>query len=163
MKNSKKIFIVTFLIFLIILNGIVLSQNISSENTKSGTSKKSNSQLSFPSTIEQPGKAVYKKYCMTCHQSNGTGVPGMFPPIGPGSWAGKSPDDLIALILKGLNGEIDVNGERYKSTMPPQLTISDKELADVLSYVRSNFGNNFKPVTIDMVKKVRATLLPVSK
>jgi len=80
----------------------------------------------------------------------------MFPPLGPGSWTGKNPTDLIALILKGLNGEIEVDGERYKNNMPPQLNITDQELADVLTFVRTNFGNNFEPVTAEMVKKVRA-------
>ena len=82
----------------------------------------------------------------------------MFPPLSQGSWIGKSPDELIPLILKGLNGEIEVNGERYKNTMPPQIKITDQELALVLTYVRSNFGNHFEPVTSDRVKKVRESL-----
>ena len=87
----------------------------------------------------------------------------MIPPLGPGSWAGKNPTELITLILKGLNGEIEVNDEIYKSTMPPQLKMTDQEMADVLTYVRTSFGNKFNPVTAEMVNTVRSTLLPVTK
>ena len=163
MKNTKKIKIVSSMISLILFCGIVFSNNRSSENKKSGISKTTKNQLSVPSSYEQPGKEIYNKYCLTCHQLNGTGVPGMIPPLGTGSWAGKNPTDLITLVLKGLNGEIEINDEIYRNTMPPQLIITDQELADVLTYVRTNFGNNFKPVTTDMVKKVRATQLPATK
>ena len=82
----------------------------------------------------------------------------MIPPLTQGSWISKSPDELIPLILKGLKGEIEVNGESYKSAMPPQTKITDQELALVLTYVRSNFGNHFEPVTPDRVKKVKESL-----
>jgi len=82
----------------------------------------------------------------------------MFPPLGSGSWISKSPDELITLILKGLNGDIEVNGESNKNAIPPQTKITDQELAWILSYVRSNIGNHFGPVTQDKIKKVRAGL-----
>jgi mono/diheme cytochrome c family protein len=103
-----------------------------------------------------PGKAVYKQYCLTCHQINGTGVPGMIPPIGQGSWVGKDPAELIKLELKGLTGVIEVNGETFKNVMPSQAKLTDEEIAYVLTYVRSNFGNNYPPISINMVKKIRA-------
>jgi len=155
MKNTKKIFIITFLI---LISGIVFSYSITLGNKRSGATKITNSQISGPSATVLTGKETYNKYCLSCHQSNGTGVPGMIPPLGTGSWSGKNPTDLISLILKGLNGEIEVDDEIYKNTMPPQLKITDQELAEVLTYVRSNFGNNFSPVTNDMVKKVRTAL-----
>jgi len=105
---------------------------------------------------EHPGKAVYTKYCLVCHQASGSGVPGMFPPLSKGSWVGKDPKELVLIITKGLNGKIEVNGEVYKSAMPPQAQLTDKEIADVLSYIRSDFGNSFKPVDVEFVKKVRS-------
>ena len=134
---------------LILITGLVFSSYISTEKTTAPSAK---------SETEQPGKAVYKKYCLTCHQSNGSGVPGMYPPLSKGSWVGKNPNELIAIILKGLKGEIEVKGETYKNAMPPQTKITDRELANVLTYIRTNFGNNFTPITPDMVKKVRAGL-----
>jgi len=114
---------------------------------------------SVPSTSagkEHPGKAVYAQYCLTCHQSDGSGVPGMHPPLGAGSWVGKDSNELIAIMMKGLSGKIEVNGEVYKNFMPSHAQLTDEQLADVLSYVRLSFGNNFEPVTPEMVKKVRS-------
>ena len=105
---------------------------------------------------EHPGKAVYNKYCLTCHQSDGSGVPNMHPPLTPGSWVGNDPNELIAIMMKGLSGKIEVNGEVYKNFMPSHAQLTDEQLADVLSYIRSSFGNNFEPVTPEMVKKVRS-------
>ena len=153
MNNTDKILLYTFII---LLSVILFSCNNSSVTKKASPAETTNTLSAVPLVKDQPGKALYKKYCLTCHQANGSGVPGMFPPLSQGSWIGKSPDELIPIILKGLNGEIEVNGESYKNAMPPQTKITDEELALVLTYVRSNFGNHFEPVTPDRIKKVKA-------
>lgn len=116
----------------------------------------SGNQPGIPVAKEHQGKAVYTKYCLVCHQASGSGVPGMFPPLTKGSWVGKDPKELVLIITKGLSGKVEVNGEVYKSAMPPQAQLTDKEIADVLSYIRSDFGNSFKPVDAEFVKKVRS-------
>ncbi|HEY3390707.1 MAG TPA: cytochrome c [Prolixibacteraceae bacterium] len=98
---------------------------------------------------------VYKKYCLVCHQANGSGVPGMYPPLGPGSWVGNDPKELVTHLLQGLKGKIEVNGEIYNSLMPAQVQMTDEEIAEVLTYIRSDFGNSFGPVDVELVKKVR--------
>lgn len=103
-----------------------------------------------------PGKAVFDQYCLSCHQADGSGVPGMHPPLGTGSWVGKDPKELVALLMKGLNGKVEVNGEVYNGAMPSQAQLTDQEMADVLSYVRSSFGNKFDPVDVELIKKVRS-------
>lgn len=105
---------------------------------------------------EHPGKAVFTKYCLVCHQADGSGVPGMHPPLTQGSWVGKDPKELVAIMMKGLSGKIEVNGETYNGFMPSQAQLTDEEIADVLSYIRSSFGNNFEPVNASFVKKVRS-------
>lgn len=105
---------------------------------------------------EHPGKAVFNKYCLVCHQSDGSGVPGMHPPLTAGSWVGNDPQELIAIMMKGLSGKIEVNGETFNGFMPSQAQLTDEEIAAVLSYVRSSFGNNFEPVDANLVKKVRS-------
>lgn len=105
---------------------------------------------------EYPGKIIYKKYCLACHQSDGSGVPGLYPPLGPGSWIGKDPKELFVILTKGLSGKIEVNGEVYKNAMPAQAQLTDEEIAGVLSYIRSDFGNNFDPVDAELVKKIRS-------
>lgn len=102
-----------------------------------------------------PGKAVYEENCLSCHQSDGSGVPGMHPPLTPGSWVGKDPKELIAIMMKGLNGKIEVNGEVYNDLMPSHAQLSDQEIADVLTYIRASFGNNYNAVTPEMVKDAR--------
>lgn len=116
---------------------------------------KSKEQTSADETAH-PGKAVYDKYCLVCHQSDGSGVPGMHPPLEPGSWVGNPPEELIAIMMKGLSGKVEVNGEIYNSFMPSQAQLSNEEIADVLTYIRSSFGNNFDPVEAKLVKKVRS-------
>jgi mono/diheme cytochrome c family protein len=106
--------------------------------------------------IVHPGKAVYTKYCLSCHQSDGSGVPGMHPPLVAGSWVSKEPKELVAILMKGLNGKIEVNGEVYNTFMPSQAALTDEQMADVLSYIRSSFGNSFDPVDAGLVKKVRS-------
>ena len=135
----------------------------SSENKKDETASqvqqtkemKSDDQVATAKAAH-PGKAVYDKYCLVCHQSDGSGVPGMHPPLGPGSWAGNPPEELIAMMMKGLSGKVEVNGEIYNGFMPSQAQLTDEEIADVLTYIRSSFGNNFDPVDAKLVKKVRS-------
>jgi mono/diheme cytochrome c family protein len=109
-------------------------------------------------TVEKvhPGKEVYTKYCLTCHQADGSGVPNMHPPLTTGSWVGKEPAELIAIMMKGLTGKIEVNGEVYKNFMPSHAQLTDEEIANVLSYIRSSFGNDFTSLTPEMVKKIRS-------
>jgi len=126
----------------------VTPEKLATEINKSLTSQ--------PAGKEHPGKAVYTQYCLACHQADGSGVPNMHPPLTPGSWVGKDPNELIAVMMKGLSGKIEVNGEVYKNFMPSHAQLTDEQIADVLSYVRSSFGNNFEAVTPEMVKKIRS-------
>jgi len=80
----------------------------------------------------------------------------MIPPLIKTEYVLGDKSTLIKMILKGMKGEIKVNGDLYDGEMPKQDTLADKELSAVLSYVRKSFGNNASPVTINDVKKVRA-------
>ncbi len=151
------------LIYCILIGVLFLSCQNASESKKVApvsqeqlAAEISKSLPSAPAEKEHQGKAVYAQYCLTCHQADGSGVPGMHPPLTTGSWVGNDSKELIALMMKGLSGKIEVNGEVYKNFMPSHAQLTDEQLADVLSYVRSSFGNNFDPVTPDMVKKVRS-------
>jgi mono/diheme cytochrome c family protein len=106
--------------------------------------------------IVQRDNAIYKKYCLVCHQADGSGVPGMYPPLGPGSWVGKDSKVLIDILTKGLTGKVEVKGEIYKNAMPAQSQLTDQEIADVLTYIRSDFGNSFDPIDANYVTKNRS-------
>jgi mono/diheme cytochrome c family protein len=103
---------------------------------------------------KHPGESVYKSYCATCHQPNGMGVPGMYPPLSPNPWI-ENKDSLISVTLNGLQGKIEVNGDVYNNYMAPHGHLTDQELADVMSYVRSSFGNDQEPVTAAEIKAAR--------
>ncbi|HYX07340.1 MAG TPA: cytochrome c [Bacteroidales bacterium] len=103
----------------------------------------------------ESGKEVYNRTCLACHQTNGQGVPGTFPPLVETKKVLGSKDTLITLLLKGMSGQVEVKGEMYSGTMPPQDYLSDEELANVLTYIRKNFGNSASAVTEEEVKSIR--------
>lgn len=104
------------------------------------------------------GKIVYETYCLACHQADGSGVPNLNPPLIKTEWTTGDKKKLITVILKGMDEEIEVDGESYHNVMPPLTHLSDQEIADVLTYVRSNFSNNASAVTVNEVKAVRTKL-----
>lgn len=101
------------------------------------------------------GKAVYAT-CQACHQADGKGLPGAFPPLAESEWVNGPVENLIRIQLRGLQGPITVKGQQFNSVMPPNATMSDDEIAAVLTYVRSNFGNKSSAVTADQVKALRS-------
>lgn len=108
---------------------------------------------------EHPGKVVYDALCLNCHQPEGKGLPGVYPSIAGSDWVNGDAARLIKIVLHGLSGPIQVNGAEFKQVAPlpmPPMGLDDKQMADVLTYVRAQFGNNAPPVTVDQVKQVRA-------
>lgn len=82
------------------------------------------------------------------------GLPGTFPPLAGSSWVTGKPEVPIAIVLRGLQGPLKVGEQTFSNSMPPQ-SLTDGEIADVLSYVRSSWGNAAGPVTADQVAGVR--------
>jgi mono/diheme cytochrome c family protein len=101
------------------------------------------------------GESLYIKYCLSCHQKDGSGVPNMFPPIQKSDWVNGDKSKLINVLLKGLKGDIDVNGEQYSQVMPKQDYLTDVQISQILTYIRQNFGNNAVAVTPDEVTSQR--------
>jgi nitrite reductase (NO-forming) len=102
------------------------------------------------------GETLYKTYCMGCHQAEGQGMPGMFPPLAQSDYLMADASRVIETVLNGLNGPLQVNGENYNATMPPMGHLKDEEIADILSYVRTSWGNAVSPVSAGEVAAVRA-------
>lgn len=102
-----------------------------------------------------PGKRVYDKYCVGCHMSNGKGAPGMNPPLASTDWVVGDKRRLIEVILNGMNQPVMINGETYANSMPSHANLSDKQIADVLSYIRNTFGNKAEPITVAEVQAIR--------
>jgi mono/diheme cytochrome c family protein len=112
----------------------------------------------IPKEIMESGKAVYEQHCLVCHQADGSGVQNLNPPLIKTKWVTGDKNQLIKIVLKGLDEEIEVDGETYHNVMPALDYISDKEIADVLTYVRNSFSNKATAVTEAEVKKQRAAL-----
>ena len=104
------------------------------------------------------GAAVYLT-CAACHQPNGKGIPGQFPPLAGSDWVVVGgPNRMIRIVLHGLQGPMIVDGLPYNNIMAPLGTLSDEDIAAVLTYVRGNkeWGNNAAPITPEQVAAVRA-------
>jgi putative membrane-bound dehydrogenase-like protein len=87
-----------------------------------------------------PGRDAYMKACIECHQSDGTGMPGTFPPLVESEWVKGNPQTLIRILLGGVSGPIEVKGEAYNGVMPGHSHVSDEEIAHIASFVRFAFG-----------------------
>jgi mono/diheme cytochrome c family protein len=104
------------------------------------------------------GKKVYAA-CMGCHQANGNGLPGMYPPLAGSEWVTAGSERLMLVIQHGLVGEIEVKGQVYNfpGGMPAQgAGLSDQKMADVMTYIRNEWGNSASMVTAEQVASGRA-------
>ncbi len=101
------------------------------------------------------GKRIYETSCFACHQADGNGLAGAFPPLAKSDYLNDK-KKTISAVIHGLEGPIKVNGKDYNSVMPAQV-LSDEEVANVLSYVYASWGNKKTNVTPAEVKSVRAS------
>jgi mono/diheme cytochrome c family protein len=104
------------------------------------------------------GKEVYTSYCLACHQADGSGVPRLNPPLIKTKWVLGDKNELIKVVLKGMSGEIEVDGDTYHNAMPPHDFLSDQQVADVLTYVRNSFTNKAGAIKPAEVKAVRTKI-----
>ena len=100
------------------------------------------------------GKKVFLSACFACHQANGQGLPGIFPPLAGSDFLKADKERAIHAVAKGLSGPITVNGKTYNNIMPPQ-DFNDEQLADALTYVMNSWGNDFGTVSAADVKRIR--------
>jgi mono/diheme cytochrome c family protein len=96
------------------------------------------------------GKQVFTANCVACHQANGAGLPGVFPPLDGSEWVTGNERVLANILLHGVEGELRVKGTPYKGSMPAFRQLGDAELAAVASYVRSNWSNQAAPLGAEL-------------
>lgn len=101
------------------------------------------------------GQRVFAGSCFACHQQNGQGIAGVFPPLADSDYIRTHRDRLAEIPLKGLTGEITVNGKTFNGVMPPQ-AFSDQQIADVLTYVTNTWGNQGPAVSAAEVARARS-------
>ena len=105
------------------------------------------------------GEKIFAGRCASCHQANGLGIEGQFPPLANSEWVAADPAVITSIILKGLKGEIVVDGKTYGTSAAVNMAavpISDREIANVSTYVRQAWGNTSSEVTEDFVSELRA-------
>ena len=107
---------------------------------------------------EHPGKATYDSLCLNCHQANAKGLANIYPPLAGSEWVTGDKGALIKMLLHGLSGPITVKGEPFGTGNPipmPPSGLDDQKTADVLTYIRANFGNQADAVTVEEVRTLR--------
>jgi mono/diheme cytochrome c family protein len=108
------------------------------------------------------GKRQFQMACITCHQANGLGVPGAFPPLAGSEWATGSEERAIRIVLHGLGGEVKVGAAVFNGAMPSFGKVPgsgynwrDDQIAAVLTYIRQEWGNQAGPITPEQVTAIR--------
>nr|WP_315597072.1 cytochrome c [uncultured Cupriavidus sp.] len=103
------------------------------------------------------GAAIFQGRCVACHQANGQGLPGVFPPLAQSEWVNGKDAKAAQIVLRGVTGKLTVKGTAYNGAMPAFADqLNDAEVAAVLTYVRSQWGNAAPPVTAETVAAARA-------
>src|ERR1700736_2953291 len=106
------------------------------------------------------GKKIFAANCQTCHQANGLGVPGQYPPLAGSEFTTGGSRRPAMIVLKGLQGPVTVKGQKFGTAVmqPWDKTLTDQKIADVLTYERSEWGNNGSPVTAEQISALRKEL-----
>jgi len=114
--------------------------------------------LHEPANWRAAGKALYATNCNACHQATGQGIPGTYPPLAGSEYVIKGEKRPIAILLHGLSGPLKVNGKGYNGAMPAIGAKSNTEVAQILSYIRNEWGNQASDIYEDQVAAVRKEL-----
>jgi len=102
------------------------------------------------------GQQVFMQTCFVCHQPSGLGLPGQIPPLAKSDFLMADKERSIRAVLQGLSGEISVNGKPFNAQMIPLNTLTDEEVANVITYVRNSWGNSGDAATIADVRRIRS-------
>lgn len=129
-----------------ILSIILISCGGETNDSSEFTPSESNSEFAA-------GKEVYLQNCVACHQTNGQGVEGAFPPLANSDYLFADKKRAIGIAANGMEGEIVVNGVIYNSVMASQ-GLSKKEVFDVVNYILNAWGNSEGTVTMEEVEAV---------
>lgn len=135
----------TFLVFVVVMISL------------SAVTAQTNNKLTAASAAR--GKMIYLQRCMVCHQADGGGVPKLNAPL-DGSTAvnGANIAKLVKNIVKGFNDRVEIDGEFYENAMPAAADLTDAQIADVLTFIRTSWSNKAAPVTLMQVKQIRSKL-----
>jgi mono/diheme cytochrome c family protein len=111
-------------------------------------------------TPAEKGKKIFSANCATCHQANGLGVAGQYPPLAGSEYVDGGTRRLGMILLKGLQGPLTVKGAKFGSAVmqPWEKTLTDQKIAEVLTYIRQEWGNTGGPVAAEEIAALRKEL-----
>jgi nitrite reductase (NO-forming) len=112
-----------------------------------------NQSFDLEASIER-GRAVYDGQCATCHMTNGTGIPTVYPPLAKADFLMNEANKSIVMILQGGSEAITVNGIEYNGVMP-NFNLSDEQVSDVMNFIRNTWGNKGEPIKPEHIKVIR--------
>jgi mono/diheme cytochrome c family protein len=137
------------------ITGLFLVSFILLFNTLHAQTKKHSTHQSTTGTSVARGKIVYTSVCLACHMADGGGVPNMNPPLINTPYVLGNKTALIKIVLHGFNEDVEINGKTYSNTMSAHDDLTDRQIADVLTFVRHSFGNKASAVKVTDVSKAR--------
>ena len=146
---------INLLFLTLIISSAMIQQKPKQAKVKHPKIIKLHNQIIGNQAIADSGKIIYETYCLACHQEDGSGVPGMNPPLSKTDWVLGDSTRLIGVILKGLK-DAEINGDTYSNEMASHDFLTDKQISEVLTYVRKNFGNNAGAISVEDVKRQRS-------
>jgi len=108
------------------------------------------------------GQSLYRAHCLTCHQADGRGVPGMQPAIAGGAWVQGDARALASFVMTGGFDSASRKDADVENVMPPFSQLSDTDLAAILTYIRQKFGGGAPAVAAADVTEARKNLPPAA-
>jgi mono/diheme cytochrome c family protein len=143
-----------------ILFGGSLDPKVGEQPVKKSGAVGSGAQQATELSPAERGKKIFSANCATCHQANGQGVPGQYPPLVGSEYVINGTRRPAMIVLKGLEGPLTVKGSHFGTAVmqPWDKTLTDAKIADVLTYIRSDWGNNASPVTAEQIAALRKEL-----
>ena len=154
MKNISVIFVI---LAAILICGSCRN-NSKTENNQAATVQQNSIMPDEAKSAEKvviPGEDIFKKNCLACHQSDGSGVPEMYPPLSNSEIVKGPPEGIIKAILFGLKGPAVVDGNTYLQPMPPMGNLNDSAIAVLVTYVKKRWGGEDVSITAMDVNKIR--------
>ncbi|UZR98718.1 c-type cytochrome [Chondrinema litorale] len=109
--------------------------------------------LIFSTKSKNRGEVLYENRCANCHMEQGVGLQSLIPPLANVDYLNKYRDKLACIVKKGMDGKVIVNGVEYEQQMPANEEFTDTDIANVLNYVLTNWGNEEKPLSLQEVQK----------
>ena len=137
------------------LNACAKSNNSAGEASSAPEATPPSSAAPVVANAHAPGAATYNANCASCHQAGGKGLAGAFPPLAGNPVVTGDPANVVHIVKYGLTGKVMVGPDAYNGVMPPWGSqLSDAQIAGVVTYIRSSWGNNAPAVTAAQVSAV---------